>query len=92
MWNRDNDVRGIRNRRVNDCEDVFECLLDLLQDELGENNRRNRRNDDWNDNVRGIRNRRVNDCEDVFECLEELLEDALEDNNNHCRRHCCKRH
>ena len=38
-WNRNNnDVAGIRNRRVNDCEDVFECLLDLIEDALGENN------------------------------------------------------
>lgn len=86
MCNR-NNVAGERNRRRRDCDFVFECLLDLLEDALGENNNKHHcRN--WNENVAGVSNRRVRDCEDVFECLEELLEDALEENNNkHCRRH-----
>lgn len=88
MSNR-NNVAGERNRRSRDCDFVFECLLDLLEDALGENN--NNHCNHWcnrNENVAGERNRRVRDCEDVFECLEELLEDALEeDNNNHCRKH-----
>lgn len=75
-----NNVAGERNRRRRDCDFVFECLLDLLEDALGENNHHHcRKHDDWNDNVAGIGNRRVRDCEDVFECLEDLLEDELED-------------
>lgn len=75
------NLAGASCRRRIDCDDVFECLLDLLEDALGRRRRcRNRNND-----VAGISNRRVNDCEDVFECLEDLLEDAF-DENDRCRR------
>lgn len=85
MSNR-NNVAGERNRR-RDCDFVFECLLDLLEDVLGENNNHRNHCSNWNENVAGESNRRVRDCEDVFECLEELLEDALGENNKHCRKH-----
>ncbi|NLJ58812.1 MAG: hypothetical protein GX339_08220 [Tissierellia bacterium] len=74
--------RNRRRRRRCDCGCVFECLLDLLEDALDDNNRRCRRNN-WNrnDDVAGISRRRVRNCEDVFECLEDLLEDELDDDD-----------
>lgn len=85
MTKRNNNVAGTGNRRRCDCDFVFQCLLDLLEDALGE--RECRRRNNWNENdVAGERNRRRRNCEDVFECLEELLEDALEE-DNHCRRY-----
>ena len=92
MWE-NNNVAGERNRRRRDCDFVFECLLDLLEDALGEDNNNHCKNRcNRNENVAGERNRRERECEDVFECLEELLEGEQEDNNNHCRRHCNKRY
>ena len=32
-------IKQAYGRRVRDCEDVFECLLELLEDALGESNR-----------------------------------------------------
>ena len=85
MCNR-NNVAGERNNRRCDCECVFRCLIELLENALEENNNNHcRRN---NDNVAGERNRRRCDCECVFGCLEELLEDALEEDNNH--HNCCR--
>ena len=56
-WNDRNDVGGERNRRRPcNCECVFECLFDLLEDAFDDDDRccccgrRNRRNDwNWND-------------------------------------------
>ena len=77
MSNRHDNVAGTGRIRC-DCECVFECLLELLEDALGENNKKHCcRN---NDKVAGISGRR---CECVFKCLKELLEDALEENNKH---------
>lgn len=80
MNSRNNNVAGERNRRRRDCDFVFECLLELLEDALGENNNNHHNHcGNWNEDVAGESNRRVRDCEDVFECLEELLEDELEE-------------
>lgn len=85
-----NNVAGERNRRRRDCDFVFECLLELLEDALGEDNKCHC-NHWWdrNENIAGERNRRVRNCDFVFECLEELLEDALGEDNKHnrCRKH-----
>ena len=68
-----NNVAGTGGRN---CDCVYECLLELIQDALGENNQCGRNNS----NVAGAGGRR--NCDFVFECLEELLEDALDP----CRR------
>ncbi len=86
MWNR--NIAGERNRR--DCDCVFDCLRELLEDAFEEDNcNRDRkcccRN---NDDVRGERNRR--DCDCVFDCLGELLEGRDEEERNRCNR-CCFR-
>ena len=75
------NVAGETGRIRCDCDCVFECLLELLEDANNENNhcRCNK--------VRpgGGENRRR--CECVFACLIDLLEDALaEDEDICCRR------
>lgn len=80
---KDNDmVAGDFGRRRFDCDDVFECLLELLEDALEDMKCR------CKDNNSGVspvgRNIRRFDCEDVFQCLAELLADALEDDK--CRK------
>jgi hypothetical protein len=90
------DVAGDFGRRCRDdvagdvgfrrrCECVFECLFELLEDALGEDNRVccSKR---WRNFVGGageFDNRRRCDCECVFECLFDLLDDALD---NRCPR------
>lgn len=72
-----NNVAGTTDRRRWDCECVYECLLELLADALGENNHCHR----------DCCKRRC-DCNCVYECLFELLSDALEEENHH---HKCPR-
>jgi len=68
-----------------DCECVFECLLALLADALGENNHCSRSvSPNGGINTNGS----LRNCHCVYECLYELLSDALEENENH---HKCPR-
>jgi hypothetical protein len=71
------NVAGTTGRRC-DCECVFECLLKLLEEALGENNNHCCHR---NNNVAGTGGNRNRNCECVFECLVELLEDALKEDN-----------
>lgn len=62
----------------NRCNFVYECLLELLQDAVEDND-----NCNWNCPHK-------NNCNFVYECLGNLLEDATEEENCNCgcRRHC----
>lgn len=66
-----NNVSPDTSRR---CNFVYECLLELLEDALEDNNNNN-----------GC----VRNCDFVYECLDDLLEDAVEDTseNNRCKCH-----
>lgn len=85
MCNKNNNVACERNRRRRDCDFVFECLLELLEDALEENDHHHCNN--WCNCNACKCDRRKRDCDFVFECLEDLLEDALEDKHDHCKRY-----
>lgn len=85
------NVAGETGMRRFDCECVFKCLLELLEDALEDNNNHHPCHE--NLSPTGDVDRRRCNCECVFECLLELLEDALEedeDDHIHCRRRCPK--
>lgn len=83
-----NNVEGERGRRRFDCDFVFECLLELLEDALEEENNKHHHCDNSVSPNGGFdrdcRRRRRFDCDDVFECLEELLEE--DEDRRRCRK------
>lgn len=62
------------------CECVFECLFELLEDAVNNNNNHCCHR---NSVSHGGGTQKRCDCECVFECLLELLEDAQEE-EDHC--------
>ncbi|NYB73973.1 hypothetical protein HZF24_07440 [Sedimentibacter hydroxybenzoicus DSM 7310] len=80
-----NEVGGTGRRRC-DCECVYGCLLELIEDAVEENNNHHHICcGNWVNPGGGNRRR----CDCVYECLFELLEDALEEDNNNNNNNCC---
>ncbi|MGB4439225.1 MAG: hypothetical protein WBJ13_08400 [Sedimentibacter sp.] len=79
------DVGGETGLVRCDCVCVYECLLALLADALGENNHPCVGSVSPGGGINGTGRR---NCQCVYECLYELLADALEENGNH---HKCPR-